>query len=136
MRRLFAILPVLAIVATTGLSGQQTPAPSSPSFRSGVTLVLVDAVVRDRNGAVVKGLTADHFEVFEDGVRQQILSFAYEEVTPTAPPIGNARALTASVSQTVTAPPQPPATGSSQRSEPATLPTSEASTGPLTSDQA
>ena len=28
-------------------------------FRSTVNLVLVDVVVRDRNGAVVKGLTAD-----------------------------------------------------------------------------
>ena len=45
-------------------------------FRSGVNLVLVDVVVRDRNGAVVKGLTADDFELLEDGVRQQIVTFA------------------------------------------------------------
>ena len=49
-----------------------TPAQPTPVFRSSVNLVLVDVVVRDRNGAVVKGLTADDFELLEDGVRQQI----------------------------------------------------------------
>jgi len=45
-----------------------------------VNLVLVDVVVRDRSGAIVKGLTADDFELLEDGARQQILTFAYEEI--------------------------------------------------------
>src|SRR5437867_13337766 len=93
MRRLFAVAVLLAFVTTTDLIGQQ-PSASPPSFRSGVTLVLVDVVVRDRNGAVVKGLNADDFELFEDGARQEILTFAYEEVTPTAAPIANASTLT------------------------------------------
>ena len=33
------------------------------------------------SGAVVRGLTADDFELLEDGVRQQILTFAFEEIT-------------------------------------------------------
>ena len=58
---------------------QQRPA-AAPAFRSGVNLVLVDVVVRDRSGAVVKGLTADDFELLEDGKPQQIVTFAYEEI--------------------------------------------------------
>jgi VWFA-related protein len=79
---------VLIALATSALIGQQPPTPqATPVFRSGVDLVLVDVVVRDRTGAVVKGLTADDFELLEDGVRQQIRTFAFEEITTTAPPV-------------------------------------------------
>ena len=69
----------------------QTP----PVFRTGVNLVLVDVVVRDRNGAFVKGLTSDDFELLEDGVRQQVVTFAVEEITPNAAPVETAATLTA-----------------------------------------
>src|SRR5579862_5475943 len=97
--RLIVALVVLAFGTTSVLSGQQ-PSSGLPSFRSGVTLVLVDVVVRDRNGAVVKGLTADDFELFEDDARQQVLSFAYEEIAPTAAPIVSAAMLTTGPSRT------------------------------------
>jgi VWFA-related protein len=74
----------------------QQAAPQAPSvFRSGVNLVLVDVVVRDRSGGIVRGLKADDFELLEDGVRQQILTFAYEEITPNAPLVAGATTLTA-----------------------------------------
>ena len=57
--------------------------------------MLVDVVVRDRNGAVVKGLTADDFELLEDGMRQQILTFAFEEITTNAAPVDDASTLSA-----------------------------------------
>ena len=63
-------------------------------FRSGVNLVLVDIVVRDRTGAFVKDLTAEDFELFEDGVRQQIVTFAVEEIAQKAAPLENASTLT------------------------------------------
>jgi VWFA-related protein len=44
------------------------------TFRTGAREVLVDAVVRDRAGKLVRGLTAADFELREDGVQQQILS--------------------------------------------------------------
>jgi VWFA-related protein len=94
-------LLVLAVLLTSahGLTGQQTgqppAAPPRPAFRSGVNLVLVDVVVRDRSGAFVKGLTANDFELREDGVRQQIVSFAYDEVRADAPPIERLSALAA-----------------------------------------
>jgi len=72
--------------------GQQPPQPA-PVFRSSVDLVLVDVVVRDRTGAVVKGLTASDFELFEDGVRQEIRTFAYEEIGTAAPAVERPPAL-------------------------------------------
>src|SRR5215471_16288033 len=69
----------------------------TPTFRSGVNLVLVDVVVRDRTGAVVRGLTSDDFELLEDGTRQQILTFAFEDIKADALPIDRATTLTAAV---------------------------------------
>src|SRR6185369_1765805 len=67
-----------------------------PAFRSSINLALVDVVVRDRSGAVVTDLTADDFELLEDGVRQKIVTFAFEQIRSTAAPIDNASALAAS----------------------------------------
>src|SRR5262249_10109292 len=97
-----ALAVVIALLAPApALVGQQRPPASGqtaasaqpPLFRSSVNLVMVDVVVRDRSGAVVKGLTADDFELQEDGGRQQILSFAYDEVRADAAPIENASTL-------------------------------------------
>jgi VWFA-related protein len=107
VRRHLALPAMLGFVVYTALVGQQTrlvgqsalvgqqPAPSQdvPLFRTGVNLVLVDVVVRDRSGALVKGLKAGDFELVEDGVRQQVLTFAYEEIASNAAPIVNASTL-------------------------------------------
>jgi len=72
----------LALVSlSAGPAGQQ---PAQPVFRSDVDLVVVDVVVRDRQGNVVRGLTANDFEVREDNRPQQVVSFDVEEVS-TAP---------------------------------------------------
>ena len=55
--------------------------------------MLVDVVVRDKTGAPVKGLTAEDFELVEDGVRQHILTFASEEIAGNAAPVASAPAL-------------------------------------------
>ena len=68
MRRRFAVSFVtFAVVAGAVLAGQE------PRFRSGVNLVLVDVVVRDRSGAIVTGLTADDFELVEDGLKRLMI---------------------------------------------------------------
>jgi VWFA-related protein len=95
-RAAIVVLAALSLVTTAGVSGQQsTPGstPGTPVFRSGINLVLVDVVVRDRSGASVKDLTADDFELLEDGVRQQIVTFAREEIRPDAAPIERASLL-------------------------------------------
>jgi VWFA-related protein len=74
------------------LAQQQQPpaAPSTPVFRNSVNLVLIDVVVRDKRGNIVTGLKQDDFELFEDGKKQDILSFAFEHVSSDAKPIESA----------------------------------------------
>ncbi len=45
-----------------------------PVFRSGVTLVTTDVIVRDGDGQFLPDLTRDDFTVYEDGVPQEIAS--------------------------------------------------------------
>jgi VWFA-related protein len=64
-------------------SAQQT----TPTFPSGVELITIDAVVLDRNGVPVAGLTRDDFVVSEDGQPQPIVSFeAFTTGDTGAPP--------------------------------------------------
>jgi VWFA-related protein len=65
-----------------GQAQQQAPAAV---FRSSREVITVDAIVRDKSGAVVRGLTADDFEIREDGRPQQILNFSFEEIREKAP---------------------------------------------------
>src|SRR2546423_2429960 len=80
----------LLVVLTAGLSAQ-TPAPQTkpapagpdkpaaagqekPTFKVQVDLVTNDVVVRDDKGNFVPDLKKDEFEIFEDGVKQDITS--------------------------------------------------------------
>ena len=45
-----------------------------PVFRVAVDLVTTDAIVRDRQGQFVADLKKDDFEIYEDGVKQDIIS--------------------------------------------------------------
>jgi VWFA-related protein len=116
-RRVVAAVLLAGLLAPgpVRVGAQQPPAPApAPAFRANVSLVVVDVVVRDRNGAIVRGLTASDFEIREDNKAQQIRSFDFEEVTtapPAAgplPPILSARAP-ASTTGSPGAPPAPPA---------------------------
>jgi VWFA-related protein len=57
----------------------QSAAPQSaaqqPTFKSSAALVEVDIIARDKDGRFVSGLTADDFEVLEDGKPQPIQHF-------------------------------------------------------------
>ena len=82
----WVVAGVVALWAATPRA--QTPAQSSPVFRTETELVLVNVVVRDKNGAVVRGLTRDDFMVTEDDKPQTITSFDFEELdrSDTTPP--------------------------------------------------
>ena len=68
----FAFVAALAAVA----AAPQQPAPAQPTFRSGVELVELDAIVTDTQGNVVTDLTANDFEVSEGGRTQTIATFS------------------------------------------------------------
>src|SRR5258708_8761018 len=61
---------------------QQTQQPQQPQYRVRVTseLVLVNVVVRDKKGTLVTDLKKDDFTLLEDGKRQAISTFDFENV--------------------------------------------------------
>ena len=66
-------------------AAQQTP-PSKPpnqsvlTFRAESNYVEVDALVTDKQGKVVRDLTRDDFEVFEDSKRQTVSLFSFVDI--------------------------------------------------------
>jgi VWFA-related protein len=71
----------LPLAATTELGAQAPPAPEPadeqavPVFGVESAVVLLDVVVRDKKGRLVKDLQASDFEVYENGERQVITDF-------------------------------------------------------------
>jgi VWFA-related protein len=70
----------------------QTPT-GKPTFVVKIDLVTTDAIVRDSKGQFIADLTKDEFEVYEDGVKQDIISFnlvhggrSYSLIAPPPPP--------------------------------------------------
>ena len=101
MRSRVGILLTLALVGLTGLGTRaQTPSQSADSserpagpFTSGATAVMVDVVVRDRQGNPVTDLRREDFELLEDGARQNVA-----DMTLVAPgPRQSTRATTPSI---------------------------------------
>jgi VWFA-related protein len=56
--------------------------PSEPGFRVRVTteITLVNVIARDKHGNLIKDLKREDFTVYEDGQKQQISSFDFENV--------------------------------------------------------
>ena len=85
MRTLVAVAVLVLLTGTQGApSAQQTPDPQRPVFRAGAHYVRVD-VYPTRNGAPVRDLKAEDFELLEDGKAQQIETFEFIE-SPTWTP--------------------------------------------------
>lgn len=86
------------VPVATALLALNAPSSSPPAgdagqdqpIRVGVELITVDAVVRDRDGRFVPTLAKDDFELYEDEVRQTIVSFLLSHggriINPSAPP--------------------------------------------------
>jgi Ca-activated chloride channel homolog len=70
------------IVLAVGLADaqQRRPGVGDRRFRTSVDLVTITATVVDGQGRLIPGLTADDFEVYEDGERQHLTQFALERV--------------------------------------------------------
>src|SRR3990170_3631636 len=80
-RRIIAACSAFWLFAGAATNGQQPRPQKPPVFRGTTQVVSVDVIVRDRSGAVVRGLTAADFEVTEDGKPQAISSFTFEEIS-------------------------------------------------------
>jgi len=99
-RSLVAAIVVLGMTLPQRAPAQQADtrkpgAQEVPTFGVGTAAVLLDVVVRDKKQKAIRDLTAADFEIFEDGVRQQVDQFrivshdapppAAASVTPSAP---------------------------------------------------
>ena len=67
--------------------------PGQPTFRARIDLVTTDVIVRDDRGQFVADLKREEFEVYEDGVKQEIVSLVlthggrvFNQATPPPPP--------------------------------------------------
>jgi VWFA-related protein len=75
--------PVPLILALLGiaLSAVAAAVQQQPVFRTGANLVRVDVTVIDRDGKPVDALTADDFEIEEDGIPQTIQTLQFVEAS-------------------------------------------------------
>jgi hypothetical protein len=67
------------LAATPALAQQDPPPQPTPLFRAVANVVRVDTLVTERGKPVGK-LTADDFELFDDGVKQQVTAASIEDV--------------------------------------------------------
>ncbi len=78
------------VVSTVALAGalvvptsaQDAPQQATPTFRSAISVVTIQASVRDHRGRIVSGLTAKDFEVRDNGQLQPILSLRSDRQSP------------------------------------------------------
>src|SRR5262245_30278611 len=79
-RLISGAIALAVMIGGSGLAAQQAP-PQTPSatFKAGVDLVRVTAVVRDHRGRFVQDLTARDFEVIDGGQRRSITEFRTDE---------------------------------------------------------
>jgi VWFA-related protein len=63
-------------IAASGFSEIRQPAPQADRIRVGVELVTTTATVRDARGQFVGNLEPKDFEIYEDGVRQALVTFS------------------------------------------------------------
>jgi VWFA-related protein len=71
---------VAAALYGSATTAQQPASQPPPTFRVDVDRVEVDAFVTDDQGQVVTNLTADDFEVREDGRAQKVASFGVVDI--------------------------------------------------------
>jgi hypothetical protein len=73
----------IALVTGAAVRAQNPPAkPPAPGqaqpeqvIRTGVELITTDAIVRDSRGQFIADLKKEEFEIYEDGVKQELVSF-------------------------------------------------------------
>lgn len=69
-----AALALLCLSAGLGAQAPQAPSGAKPTFRVAVDFVTTDVIARNERDQFVADLTRDNFEIYEDGVKQDITS--------------------------------------------------------------
>lgn len=82
--------PLFLLVLPSAVHSAQDPKPSAPAeqddqykLKVNVDMVVLSATVLNHSGAPVSGLVKEDFQVYEDGVLQQITHFSHEDVPVT-----------------------------------------------------
>ncbi|MGE3467536.1 MAG: hypothetical protein AB7J13_11450, partial [Pyrinomonadaceae bacterium] len=71
------LLLALFIISSQTLNAQV----NQETLRVDTNLVLIDVLVFDKQGGLVRGLKAEQFEVFDEGAKRPIESFSAEEAS-------------------------------------------------------
>ena len=76
MNRLLAIALALTALGAVTAAQQDRPQPQTPAFRAGIDIVSLNVTVTDGVNHYVTDLEEPDFQIFEDGVRQEISFFS------------------------------------------------------------
>lgn len=86
MRNFFFAVFYLFFLSVSGLAQTVPPPPSATLPKSdeteevvkiSTTLIQIDVTVTDKNGKVIKDLKPEDFEIYENGVKQDISNFSF-----------------------------------------------------------
>ncbi|HMD31512.1 MAG TPA: VWA domain-containing protein, partial [Candidatus Acidoferrales bacterium] len=94
---------------------RQVPRQTGFRFKVNTNLVLVNVVVRDKQGNLVRGMTKDDFQLLEDGKPQTIADFGFEDVDALALAAQNGPTVSGVAGAPLVAPPPDPQTPEEMR---------------------
>src|SRR5262249_31913863 len=80
-RRIFKSVAITALIVGSALPHQtESTEKASRDLKVDVQLVQLPVAVIDRDGRTVRGLNKENFDVFEDGIKQEITFFKQEDI--------------------------------------------------------
>jgi len=80
---LYSLIFLPGVARPQEISPPQNRQSDQYTISVSVDMVVLTATVRNRNGVLVSGLGKGDFQVYEDGVRQQIESFSHDDIPVT-----------------------------------------------------
>jgi len=79
----FLILVMLALTNFSPVFAQQTPLKDDDDVvKISTNLIQIDATVTDKKGNIIRDLTANDFEIYENDEKQPITNFSFVELRP------------------------------------------------------